>query len=124
MENDSDPTQDPSEPTPMPPEAVHVQNPALTSPRYRSAQNTWRTGLILLIASPLIAIAPIVIALIMVNTCPGGAANANEGNCSWAALPWMMFMTVPAGAVLFIIGVVMMTIGSTRKSSILREGMR
>ncbi|NBV90178.1 MAG: hypothetical protein EBR84_02030 [Actinobacteria bacterium] len=124
MENSSDSSEYPSEPTPMPIDATYVSNPALATPSYRSAKKLWLIGLILFLSSPLVAIGPFLLAMILVNTCPGGAAAANEANCGWAALPWAMIATIPTGIVMFIVGIVMMIIGSTRKSKILREGMR
>ena len=121
MENDSDPSQTPSESSPMPPEFIQVQDSALSSPHYRSAQKTRKTGIILTLLAPIFAISPFLIALVMVRTCPGGAANANEGNCGWAALPWFMFATIPIGAVIFVVGIVMLVVGSNKKAKILRE---
>ncbi len=124
MENDSNPSQTPSEPTPMPPEFIQVQDSALSSPHYRSAQKTRKTGIILTLLAPIFAISPFLIALVMVHTCPGGATNANEGNCGWAALPWLTFATIPMGAVIFVVGIVMLIIGSAKEQKFLEKTTR
>lgn len=68
-----------------------------------------KTGLLAMALAPLFAISPYIFgALLSVAFC---GPDANEGNCAWAALPWFMFFTIPAAAVLFITGVVIL-IGS------------
>jgi len=41
--------------------------------------------------------------------------DANEGNCAWAALPWFMFFTIPAAALIFIAGVVVLIVSLVRR---------
>lgn len=49
-----------------------------------------------------IVFAPMIISAIGTSLFCG--ANANEGNCGFAALPWLMFLSVPFGGILFIVG--------------------
>jgi len=75
-----------------------------------------KTGAIMLGVSPLVAFGPFILAGIGSQLfCEGGAAAANEANCSWAALPWAMFLTIPAGFSLAIGGIVVMIVGAVRK---------
>lgn len=110
---------------PMPPEPTSWQSGptpaelAQLSPAYRSARLMTRIGLGLVIASPLIALSPILIALVMVQIdCPNGA---NEGNCSWAALPWFLFFSIPFSVLLGSIGAVVMFMGLARKSKVAKN---
>jgi hypothetical protein len=68
----------------------------------------WLTGL----ALPF-GISPFVLALILAPLTCG--ANANEANCGAAVLPWFMFFTIPAGFVMFLVGIIMMIFGGARK---------
>ena len=61
------------------------------------------TALIFMSATPILAVSPYLIALLGSAVTPG---CTNEANCGWAALPWFMLLTIPAGAVFFIIGLV------------------
>ena len=71
-----------------------------------------KTGLLAMALAPLFAISPYIFgALLSLAFC---GPDANEGNCAWAALPWFMFFTIPAAAVVFITGVVIL-IGSLVK---------
>jgi hypothetical protein len=71
--------------------------------------NLIKTGLLVLITSPILAILPYLAgALLSVLFC---GPDANEGNCAWAALPWFMFLTIPAAVVMFFVGIIMMLIG-------------
>lgn len=59
-----------------------------------------KTGALAMLVSPLVAIAPYVAgAFLSVVFC---GPDANEGNCASAALPWLMFFTIPFGILMFI----------------------
>ena len=63
--------------------------------------------------APLFAVSPYIFgALLSVVFC---GPDANEGNCGWAALPWFMFFTVPAAAVMFIAGFVILIVSIIKK---------
>ena len=67
-----------------------------------------RTGLIMLGISPLIAFGPFIFGAIGAQLfCEGGLSGANEANCSFAVLPWLSIVTLPAGLILAVIGIVM-----------------
>lgn len=53
--------------------------------------------------SPLVGFSPFIIGGLGSLLTPN---CTNEANCGWAALPWLMFATVPAGFVLFLLGLV------------------
>jgi membrane glycosyltransferase len=80
--------------------------------------STTRTGWILLGSSFLIAVAPIVLALVLIPLTCGGFSGANEGNCGAAALPWFLFFTVPAGFISAIAGIVTLAIGYSKKPTV------
>ena len=61
------------------------------------------TAFMMVSLAPILAIAPYLIGLIGSALTPG---CTNEANCSWAALPWFMFATIPLGFVLVITGIV------------------
>jgi len=74
------------------------------------------TGLILLGLSPIIAFLPIIIGGIGAQLfCEGGLEAANEANCGFAALPWALIGTIPAGIMLAIAGIVVMIVAAVRK---------
>ena len=56
----------------------------------------------LAIGGVLLIIGPFMISLIFSPIFCG--ANANEGNCTLAALPWMTFVTAPLGFLLIVVG--------------------
>jgi MFS family permease len=60
-------------------------------------------GLAVISAAPIIAVAPYLIALVGSALTPG---CTNEANCSWAALPWFMLLTIPIGIIVAIAGLV------------------
>jgi hypothetical protein len=61
-------------------------------------------GVIVLLLSPLVAFSPFIVGFPLASLlCP---QPANEGNCSWAALPWLAFLTIPAGGIMFIVGII------------------
>lgn len=63
--------------------------------------------------APLFAISPYVFgAFLSVVFC---GPDANEGNCGWAALPWFMFITIPAAVVMFIAGFVILIVSIVKK---------
>lgn len=72
-----------------------------------------KTGALAMLVSPLVAIAPYVAgAFLSVVFC---GPDANEGNCAWAAMPWFMFFTIPAAAVLFLVGLVIFIVSLAKK---------
>ena len=83
-------------------------------PRMRKPRSKAASGLIMMAASPLLAIGPFLVGWPLATIfCP---QPANEGNCSWAALPWMCILTIPAGGVLFIVGLVTAIVGAAKES--------
>lgn len=71
--------------------------------------NLIKIGLLVLLTSPILAILPYLAgALLSALLC---GPDANEGNCAWAALPWFMFLTIPAAVVMVFVGIIMMLIG-------------
>lgn len=74
-----------------------------------------KTGVLVMLLSPLLAVGPFLVGV-------AGAAvfcgpDANEGNCGFAALPWMMILTLPAGALMFIVGLVMFIVALVKKTN-------
>lgn len=69
---------------------------------YVYKQRIW----VLAIASmgPLVAFSPFIIGALGSMTVSG---SCNEGNCAWAALPWLMFLTIPVGFVLYCVALFM-----------------
>lgn len=65
-----------------------------------------RTGMLLVAVGVIVALSPILLALVLIPLQCGGYSNANEGNCGAAALPWFMFFSIPAGVVLVLIGII------------------
>jgi hypothetical protein len=61
------------------------------------------TALIFMSATPILAVSPFLIGMLGSWVTPG---CTNEANCGWAVLPWFMFLTIPAGVVLFILGLI------------------
>ena len=59
-------------------------------------------------AGPVIAFLPLVFGFIGSIGCP---QPANEGNCAAAAAPWLMFLSIPFGFILGLVGVVIFFIG-------------
>lgn len=51
--------------------------------------------------SPVLAVSPFLIGMAGSLVTPG---CTNEANCGWAVLPWFMFLTIPAGFVMFLFG--------------------
>ena len=69
-----------------------------------------RTGKIMLGISPLVAFGPFIIGAVGGQLfCEGGLSAANEANCSFAALPWLSIVTLPAGLVIAVTGIVMIS---------------
>ena len=80
-----------------------------------SSPGIWRvrTGLLAIALAPLLAISPFIAgAFLSVIFC---APDANEGNCKWAALPWFMFFTIPAAALVFFAGLVVLIVALVRR---------
>ena len=74
-----------------------------------------KTGLLAMALAPLFAISPYIFgALLSVAFC---GPDANEGHCAWAALPWFMFFTIPAAAVVFITGVVILIVSLVKRKN-------
>lgn len=74
-----------------------------------------KTGVIAMLLPPLFALSPFIVAwpLALVFCGP----DANEGNCGFAALPWMMILTIPAGALMFIVGLVIFIVALVKKTN-------
>jgi len=74
-----------------------------------------KTGVIAMLLAPLLAVAPLLIGA-------AGAAvfcgpGANEANCGFAVLPWMMLLTLPAGALMFIAGLIIFIVALAKKTN-------
>ena len=69
-------------------------------------------ALIFMSASPVLAVSPFLIGMAGSLVTPG---CTNEANCGWAALPWLMFLTIPAAFVFFILGLVRFLATLTKK---------
>jgi len=72
-----------------------------------------KTGALAMLLAPLLAVAPFLIGA-------AGAAvfcgpGANEANCGFGVLPWFMFFTIPAGALMFIVGLVTLIVSLAKK---------
>ena len=73
-----------------------------------------KTGLLAMALSPVFAVMPLIAGAALSYVFCG--SNANEGNCSWAALPWMMFLTIPLAGLMFIAGLVILIVSLVKKS--------
>lgn len=73
-----------------------------------------KTGLIAMLLSPVLAVLPFLAGALLSRVFCG--PDANEGNCGWAALPWFMFFTLPAGFVLFVTGIIVLIISLVKKT--------
>ncbi len=60
------------------------------------------TWLRLIALSPILAFSPLIVGMIGAAFIPG----CNESNCAFGALPWYMFMTIPAALVIFVIALI------------------
>ena len=72
-----------------------------------------KTGVIAMLLAPLFALSPFIVAWPLARVFCG--PDANEGNCGFAALPWLMILTLPAGALLFIVGLVVLIVSLAKK---------
>jgi len=92
------------------------QSLAGTYVQTRKKQPLGKTGAIMLGLSPVIAFSPFIIGGIGAQLfCNGGLSGADESNCGFAALPWAMLMTIPAGFLLAISGIVILIVAAVRK---------
>ncbi len=66
-----------------------------------------------MLLAPLFALSPFIVAWPLARVFCG--PDANEGNCGFAALPWLMILTLPAGALLFIVGLVVLIVSLAKK---------
>lgn len=74
-----------------------------------------KTGLSMMLIAPLFAVSPFIAGAFLSLVFCG--PDANEGNCGPAALPWFMFFTIPAGALMFIVGLVISLVSLAKKIS-------
>lgn len=72
-----------------------------------------KTGALAMLLAPLFAISPFIVAWPLARVFCG--ADANEANCGFAVLPWLMILTLPAGALLFIVGLVVLILSLAKK---------
>lgn len=123
MENSSE--ESPIKPMPTEPTSwqseISQRELAEKYPDFQRILNLRKSGKIFLISSPLIALSPILLSLILIPLTCGGFSGANEGNCGAAALPWFMFFSIPASILIAIGGAVVMSIASARKATFIRE---
>lgn len=71
------------------------------------------TGSWLAAAGVLLVIGPLLIGLVVSPLACG--PDANEGNCSWAAVPWLTFFTAPVGFLVILAAVVLVIVGIVRR---------
>ena len=74
-----------------------------------------KTGLIAMLLAPVLAVFPLVAGIALARLLCG--PDANEANCGWGVLPWFMFFTIPAAALMFITGFVLLIISLVKKRS-------
>jgi hypothetical protein len=67
-----------------------------------------------MLLSPVLAVLPFLAGALLSRVFCG--PDANEGNCGWAALPWFMYYTIPAAAVMFVTGFVVLIISLVKKA--------
>lgn len=72
-----------------------------------------KTGLLAMLLAPLFAVAPFLVGAGSAYIFCG--PDANEANCGFAVLPWMMILTIPAGALMFIVGLVILIVSLVKK---------
>lgn len=66
-----------------------------------------------IVASVLLAIGPMLVGIIVAPiACDSGA---DEGSCSWAAVPWLTFFTAPIGVLGILLGVALLIVGGVRR---------
>lgn len=74
-----------------------------------------KAGLLVMLLAPLLAVAPFLVGA-------AGAAvfcgpGANEANCGFGVLPWLMILTLPAGALMLIVGLVIFVVALAKKTN-------
>ncbi len=80
--------------------------------------NNSSPGLWIMLLSPVVAVSPFLLGgPLQLLFCP---KPANEGNCGWVALGWLGLITIPAGGIMFIVGLVTLIAGAA-KSAIKRD---
>ena len=75
---------------------------------YKNLEKQRRNGLLVLVASPFVAFAPLIIGIAGAKLFCG--SDANEANCGFAVLPWFLIASVPGGFVMAIVGVIMIIV--------------
>jgi len=73
-----------------------------------------KTGVVMMLAAPVLVVLPFFAAITLGRLFCG--PDANESNCGWSALPWLTFITLPAGFVLFVAGFVVLIISLVKKT--------
>ena len=63
-----------------------------------------KTGVLVMLLAPLLAVGPLLVGAAGAAVFCG--SGANEANCGFAVVPWLMYLSIPAGALLFVVGLV------------------
>jgi len=79
---------------------------------YKNPETQKRNGLLVLAASPFVAFSPLIIGVAGATLFCG--PDANEANCGFAALPWMLIASIPGSLVMAIVGLVMFIVASKK----------
>ena len=74
-----------------------------------------KAGVLAMLLSPLLAVGPFLVGAAGAAVFCG--SGANEANCGFAVLPWMMLLTLPAGALLFIVGLIIFIVALAKKTN-------
>lgn len=74
-----------------------------------------KVGRLIAAAGAVVAVLPAVLAIVLTPLLCG--PGANEGNCGVAALPWLLFFSVPLGGLLVLAGLVWALASRTSRRS-------
>ena len=74
-----------------------------------------KTGVLAMLLAPLLAVGPLLVGAAGAAVFCG--SGANEANCGFAVVPWLMYLTLPAGALMFIVGLVILLVSLAKKIS-------
>ena len=87
---------------------------ASTNSKSSAAKKSTSTGLLMMLLSPVLALSPFLIGLPMTKLfCE---QPANEGNCSWVALGWLGLLSIPAGAIMFFVGLIIAMVSGAKSA--------
>jgi hypothetical protein len=81
-------------------------------PNYPPQKKSTNPGCIVGFVALAIAISPILIGIFGSIGCP---QPANEGNCAAAAAPWLMFLSIPVGFIMGVVGIIIYFVENKKK---------